>query len=124
MRLDTTNPQMRLYLISAIVLFVGLTSAALIYVTAASPPDSDLIQDFRNSKSYIHDLELYGGKLNVLSDQFRRWFESLWEGKSLAFMIAGISIIIAFCCSLVACRLPREWNSDNGNKDDSNKWTP
>jgi hypothetical protein len=107
-----TNPQTRLYLISAIVLAVGLVSALLIYLAAGNPPDNTLIHDFENSKRYIHDLELYGGKMNVLADQFRRWFDGLWQGQSLAFMIAGISIVIASCCSFVAYHLPPESESD------------
>lgn len=116
MNTRTTYPQSRLYIISAVVLAVGLCSAVLIYLTAGNPPDNTLINDFQNSKRYIHDLELYGGKMNVLADQFRRWFESLWVGKSLAFMVAGISIVIACGCSFVAYHLRSE--SAAQDKDD------
>jgi hypothetical protein len=48
-----------------------------------------------DSKMYSHNLELYGGKLNVIMDDFRRWFLGLWHGKSLAFIIACTTIIIS-----------------------------
>ncbi len=102
MRWETLSPQKRLYLLTAIILVVGLGSAGLIYLTAGQPSDSTMIQDFENSKRYIHDLELYGGKLNVLADQFRRWFEGLWHGRSLALTIAFITVIVSLCFSFVA----------------------
>jgi hypothetical protein len=59
-----------------------------------------------NSKMYIHDLEVYGGKANVLADEFRRWFDSLWQGKSLASTVACITIFISFGLAFVAYNLP------------------
>ena len=32
-----------------------------------------------DSKLYRHNLEVYGGKLNVIMDDFRRWFVGLWQ---------------------------------------------
>ena len=49
-----------------------------------------------DSKQYLRDLELYGGKANVVADQFRRWFAGLWQTKSLAFIIAGATILLSF----------------------------
>jgi hypothetical protein len=118
MKSKLTDPQTRLYLISAIILAVGLFSAVLIYLKAVPPPDSTLIHDFENSKRYIHDLELYGGKMNVLADQFRRWFNGLWEGKSLAYMVASITILVSLACSIVAYHLPAGSGTDSGPEDD------
>jgi hypothetical protein len=55
-----------------------------------------------DSKQYLRDLELYGGKANVLADEFRRWFEGLWQGKSLAFIIAGTAILVSLGLFYVA----------------------
>jgi hypothetical protein len=63
MKWNTTTLQTRLYLIAAIILLVGLGSAVGIYRTAENASDSALIHDFETSKRYIHDLELYGGRL-------------------------------------------------------------
>ena len=41
-------------------------------------------------------MELYGGTANVLADEFRRWVGGLFQGKSLAFILAGTSILISF----------------------------
>jgi len=45
---------------------------------------------------YRHNLEVYGGKLNVIMDDFRRWFDGLWHGKSLAFIVSCTTIVISF----------------------------
>ncbi len=116
-----TNPRTQLIIITVAIMLVGFSSAALIYFTAGNPPESTLVHEFENSKRYVHDLELYGGKMNVLADQFRRWFDSLWEGKSLAFMIASITIIISLACSFVACRLPIESGREVRDEDDRTK---
>jgi len=116
MNWKTTNLQTRLYLISAIILLVGLSSSIWIYLTA----DNDSRQFFgyeiaggnayliapENSKMYVHDLELYGGKANVLADEFMSWFVSLWHGKSLAFTVACITIFISLGFFFVARNLP------------------
>jgi len=96
-----------LYLISAIILAVGLGSAAVIYQSAMNDPGDasgyEVLGGFvypsngGNSKRYMHDLELYGGKAAVLSDEFMHWFAGLWHGKSLAFTVACIAIFISLC---------------------------
>ena len=43
----------------------------------------------------MRDLEEYGGKANVIMYEFRVWFVGLWQGKSLAYMVACISIVIS-----------------------------
>ncbi len=95
--------QTQLYLISAFILLAGLVSAASIYLTADDGPDSS--PDFENSKMYIHDLELYGGKANVFANDLRHWFAGLWQGKSLAFTIACITVFISFVLFFVAKHL-------------------
>ena len=83
------------YLITVIILLVGLGSSVLIYLTADFASDSGLVNDFENSKKYMHDLELYGGKANVLASELTNWVVGLWHGKSLAFTVACITIVIA-----------------------------
>ncbi len=95
MKWKTTNPLKHRYLITSIILLVGLGSAILIYLTADNPPDNGLVNDFENSKKYVHDLELYGGKANVLANELTNWFAGLWQGTSLAFTVACITIVIA-----------------------------
>ena len=83
-----------LNLISTIILLVGLGSSVLIYQSVGNDPYGAL--DFENSRLYRHNLEVYGGKFSVIMDDFRRWFLGLWQGKSLAVILACTTIIISF----------------------------
>ena len=122
MNWKTTNLQTRLYLISAIILLVGLSSSILIYLTAENDSKSVLGYEIvgdnaylitpENSKKYLHDLTLYGGKMAVLTDEFSRWFVGLWHGKSLAFTVACITIFISLGFFFVARTAPSDLESD------------
>jgi len=111
-----------LNLISAIILLVGLGSAILIYRTAQNNSSGVLGYEEEggsvypimpeDSRKYLRDLELYGGKANVLMDEFRRGFAGLWYGKSLAFTVACISIFISFGVFYAANHLPSRLKSD------------
>lgn len=130
MKMKIPDLPTRLKLLGAIILMVGLGSAALIYQRAENGSYGALGYEVVNgtiypimpqdSKMYIHNLELYGGKLNVIMDDFRRWFLGLWHGKSLAFIIAGTSIMISFGFFYAANHWkPRlESNVDNENHGD------
>ena len=132
MKRKTTNLQTRLYLISAIILVVGLSSSILIYLTAGNDSQSVLGYEIvggnaylitpEDSKKYIHDLTLYGGKAAVLADEFSRWFAGLWHGKSLAFTVACITIFISLGFFLVARTSRSDLESDahdENNRDGS-----
>jgi hypothetical protein len=54
------------------------------------------------TKSYLHDLELYGGKANVLAAEFREWFTGLWMGRNLAFTIAALTFLAVLAIRYVA----------------------
>ncbi|MBA4371454.1 MAG: hypothetical protein C0402_01185 [Thermodesulfovibrio sp.] len=96
--------QKRYQLITALILLIGLGSAALIYFMAAEP-ERDVFYDYQHSKKYKHELELYGGKANVLASDFFEWFNGLWEGRSLALTITVITIFIAGGYYYIASRL-------------------
>lgn len=109
-------------LISVIILIVGLCCAVLIYLTAETDSSSILGYEMsggsvypitpENSKMYKHTLELYGGKAAVIADDFRRWFEGLWHGKSLAFTVAFLTIVISLGGFFIANHLPSHLKSD------------
>ena len=111
-------------LISAIILLVGLGTAIFIYQTADD--DSSGVLGYQiiggtiypimpeNTKIYKHDLEVYGGKAAVLADEFRRWFIGLWHGKSLAFTLTCITILVSFAGFFTARHLPSHSESDAG----------
>ncbi|MGA2332062.1 MAG: hypothetical protein ABSG75_09900 [Syntrophales bacterium] len=111
-------------LISAIILLVGLGTAIFIYQTADMDASGALGYQIiggaiypimpENTKIYKHDLEVYGGKAAVLADDFRRWFNGLWHGKSLAFTVAVITILVSFTGFFAARHLPSQSISDDG----------
>ncbi|MGA2525541.1 MAG: hypothetical protein ABSF79_02855 [Smithellaceae bacterium] len=116
-----------LILIGAIIMLVGLGSAIMIYQSAGDDSESVLGYEIidgsaypirpEDSRMYRRDLELYGGKAAVITDDFSRWFVGLWHGKSLAFTVAGISIFISFVFFFAASRLPFLLKSDVHNEN-------
>ena len=115
-------------LISAIILVAGLGSAVLIYHNAENDLSSVMGYEKgsdgsvypimpQDSKKYLRDLELYGGKANVIADEFRRWLVGLWYGKSLAFTVACIAIFISFVLFYIAGQLPRANNKSSFWRD-------
>lgn len=108
MKWEIKNRQTRLYLVAAVILLVGLGSSILIYLSAQN--DADNVLDFENSKMFVRDLELYGGKANVLVDELRTWLVGLWHGKSLAYTVACITIVISFGIFFIANHLSPKKN--------------
>jgi hypothetical protein len=124
----TTNLQKRLYLISAIILMVGLSSSIWIYLTAENysknilgyevAGDNAYLITPENSKKYVHDLELYGGKANVLANELMIWFDGLWQGKSLALTISCVTLFIALGFFFAARATPSHLEYDAHDEND------
>jgi len=112
MKLKFTTLQTRLYLISAFTLLIGLGSSILIYLKAGNASDNIPGYEPKTSKMYTHDLELYGGKANVLASEFSHWFVGLWQGKSLAFTVACIAIVASFGFYFIGHILQSDLKSD------------
>ena len=93
-RLCNGNPRWLQWL-SYALLTLGLGSAVLLYVTAAPPPHHPLGYDPFASKKYVHELELYGGKITILAVEFRQWFARLWQGQQLSYTVACITVMLA-----------------------------
>jgi hypothetical protein len=77
------------------ILILGLGLAICIYVAASPPPHHPLGDNPFTSKKYLRELELYGGKMNILAVEFRQWFDRLWQGKHLAYTIALLTISLS-----------------------------
>ena len=122
MKWKTTNLQARLYLISAVILLAGLISSVWIYLTAGNDSENVLGYEIvggnaylispENSKKYVHDLKLIGGNAAVFADEFSRWFIGLWHGKSLAFTVACIAIVVSLGFFFAARTSPSDVESD------------
>jgi len=97
----------RALVISASILTVGLTAALAIYVAAARAPD-DSSDELTDSKQYLRQMELYGGKANVLAAELQHWFASLWHGRRLALTVACGTVLVAGAYWLVAAPLPSD----------------
>ncbi len=118
-----------LNLIGAIILVVGLGSAVIIYKSAENDSygawgygvaDGNIYPIMPgDSKMYRHNLEVMGGKLNVMVDDFSRWFGGLWHGKSLAVIIGCTTIIICFGFFYTANYLPERSEFEVRSENDS-----
>ncbi len=112
MNRNYTTSQIRLYLIGSIILLAGLSCAVYLYLTATEDT-SDVIsyvfvdgQEYpvraEDSRRYQNDLARIGGKSALLADEIDRWFDSLWQGKRFACLLALLSIGAALGCFLAA----------------------
>lgn len=107
-----------IYVASIAVLALGLCAAAVIYLTAGENSDRAVTYEVINgiaypvepgdSKAYQRELERFGGKANVLAAQFTSWFAGLWQGKTLAFTVALLSIVASLVLYLYAKYLEPE----------------
>ena len=84
------------------VLLIGLSTSVWIYRTAGDGGNTQMVDDFENSKIYNHNLELYGGKMNVIGDRFQHWFMELWKGKRLATTTTAITLSLSLGLFLMA----------------------
>ncbi len=85
------------------ILTLGLGLAVLLYMTA-SPSPYPLGYDPFTSKKYVRELELYGGKINVLAVELHQWLASLWRGKALAYTIAVLTLMLSALLWFIGAR--------------------
>ena len=105
----------RFSIAAILVLISGLLVGAAIYFTApeAEPSaytivgDTAYAYDPATSKSYVSQLQRFGGKTAVLFDDINRWFASLWVGRALGVTIAWISVAVALALFWIAGRVRR-----------------
>jgi hypothetical protein len=94
-----------LRLASVAVLIAGLVAGAAIYVVfTVAPPDQDY--QLPETKAYLRQLELYGGKGNVLASDLRGWFDSLWHGRRLGPTVAVLGLLLSGGLRFAAIPLP------------------
>jgi hypothetical protein len=99
--------QARRTLVAAGIVLAGFAAALAIYLTAAPSPDNPLGYRPEDSKRYLREMAVYGGTANVLASEFRQWFEGLWHGKSLAFTVVFLSVLLALAFLIASTPLPR-----------------
>lgn len=95
-------------LIAALVLIIGLAAAAAIYFTAEDeqPLSTSYVItiDPALTKTYVRDLERFGGKAAVLFDDFDRWFAARWRGRALGVTVAWLAVGAAGLLYWIASR--------------------
>jgi len=102
-RTDRSRAERRVRTWTRAILGAGLGAAAVIFLAnAGSKPDFEL----EKSRMYYHDLEVYGGRANVLADDFRAWFDGLWQGRNLAYTVAVLTILAALLFRFFATPAP------------------
>lgn len=86
-------------MIAVVILVLGLGVGAAIYFTAEDEPELStsyvVVMDPATTKTYVRELERFGGKAAVLFDEFNRWFAARWQGKALGVTVASISLALA-----------------------------
>lgn len=95
----------RIRRITVSLLAAGLGGATIVYLTATPQAANPLGYEPTDTKKYLRELEVYGGKVNVLATEFRRWFDGLWHGRNLAFTVASLTVLLAAGFWLLSTRL-------------------
>jgi hypothetical protein len=96
----------RLQLLTRSVLAAGFGAAAVIWVVATAQPENPLGYDPLETKQFRHDLELYGGKANLLAAEFREWFVGLFQGRTLAYTVAVLTVLLVLVLRFFLTPLP------------------
>ena|SRR5581483_1668596 len=93
----------RLVLAALFILVAGVACGVTIYLLAEEPEatayvvvgDTAYPVDPTSSKTYVRELERFGGKAALLFDDLNRWFTALWQGERLGITIAALSVLAA-----------------------------
>ena len=91
-------------LISYVIFSVGIVISVVIYVIADPPTEHPFGFNPLHTKLYLRELELLGGKGNIMAAEFIEWFVGLWQGKNLSYTIACITVIISIILWFIGSR--------------------
>ncbi|MCE1204888.1 MAG: hypothetical protein LWW79_09825 [Holophagaceae bacterium] len=104
----------RIRRLTALLLAAGLGAALAIYLAAAPQAPNPLGYEPMNTKKYLRDLELYGGKVNVLATEFMGWWNDRWQGRNLATTVACLTVLAAGGFWRLATRRARDLEPHQG----------
>ena len=105
----------RARIVACAILVVGFASAVTIYVVNAAPDDASQIE-LENTKPYLRAMETYGGKANVLASELRHGFDALWHGRTFAYTVAVITVLVALVYLLAAMPSPPAVDGDAADR--------
>ena len=90
----------------AIIVTLGLGSALAIFFLAQGPGANPLGAEPGDSKRYLRDMEMYGGKANLIASQFREWVTGMLHGQSLAYTVTALTLLLALAVWFFGMPLP------------------
>ena len=103
--------------ISRAILLAGFACSILIYFINAPTGDAPGYVP-EDSKQYLREMERIGGKANVLASEIRSWFDGLWHGRSLAFTVAVLTLLLALAYRVSTTPLPPAAGGIGGREKD------
>ncbi len=88
------------------ILLIGFGSALVIWLTARPAPPNPFGYEPEDTKRYLRQMEVYGGKANVLGSELRQWFDSLWHGRRLAVTVVFLTLALLLFYLVASTPLP------------------
>lgn len=108
--------KIRLHIVSLLVLLLGMASSTAIYLTVEDIPEN-VFHDYEHSKIFRHEMEAVGGKLNMLLSELCCEFARLWQGKTLAYSVATLTIVLSSVIFMVERHLRDRRKPESESKD-------
>ena len=99
------NMKTRRRVIAIAIAVLGFGSALAIFLTA--PPEEPPAWDPMQSKQYLRQLEIIGGKSAVFGAELQQWLSSLCHGERLAFTVAFLTLVVISTYLFASRPLPR-----------------
>ncbi|MDB6127512.1 MAG: hypothetical protein JWM35_1408 [Verrucomicrobia bacterium] len=84
------------------MLVLGLSGAAVIFLSAEPERYDPLLNDPLGRKRYARQMQVIGGKANLLAADFNDWFGSLWQGRALGGTVAVITVAATLTFRFIA----------------------
>jgi len=91
--------------VSVGLLLLGLGGAGLIYAFAPlEVPEDPWRTDPLGQRRYSRQMQVMGGKANLISAEFIDWFAGRWHGRNLAGTVAVLTVAVTGGYRFVAGR--------------------
>jgi hypothetical protein len=91
--------------VSTALVLAGMAGAVLIYALAEpEEPDDPWRTDPLAQRRYNRQMQVIGGKANLLSAEFMDWFAARWHGRNLAYTVAVLTVAVTGGYRFVAHR--------------------
>ncbi len=119
MSMQASDRASRMRLASKVILIVGIAAGVAIFLRASLATADPAGLQLDDTKQYMRQMELYGGKANVMASDLREWLGSLWHGKRLGATVAVLSALAAGAVRFAAIPLPPLDGGDSAESTES-----